>query len=266
MQGANDNESYGLHTRAYDIAFFTDIGDRDEQQDSYGWLAGEESAFIVICDGMGGYQGGRTASRLAVQTVLTAYERQTDGGAPVSFLQDATRRADRAVSRYVPRDGTRFDGGTTLISLLLFKSYLFWNSVGDSRIYLFRGKKEYAQLTQDQNYRTVIDEQLRTGKITEREYRQEERKANALINYIGIGDIELIDYNHTPFLLQKDDVILMTTDGLYRQMSDQQIADIIMRGNAAEETVQALAAEAMQNAKKRVRSQDNLTMALIHVK
>ena len=76
MQGTKDNETFRIDTGAYDIAVFTNIGDRDEQQDSYGLFAGNESAFFVLCDGMGGYQGGRIASRMAVETVLNAYDQR----------------------------------------------------------------------------------------------------------------------------------------------------------------------------------------------
>ena len=266
MQGTRDNESFRIDTPAYDIAVLTDIGDRSEQQDNYGFYAGKESAFFVLCDGMGGYQGGRIASRMAVEAVLDAYDQQTEGADPVTFLQQATKTADRLVSQYRPDDGSAFEGGTTLISVLLYKQYLFWNSVGDSRIYLFRGKDDYVQLTQDQNYRTVIDGQLRQGTITEEEYRKREKKAHALINYIGIGDIALIDYNHTPFLLKRNDKLLITTDGLYRHLSDAEIAEEVLGQADVKDTLGQLADLSLQNARKRSKSRDNLTMILINVK
>ena len=266
MQGAKDNESFRIDTEVYDIAIFTDIGDRDEQQDNYGLFTEKEGAFFVLCDGMGGYQGGKIASHMAVKAVLDAYDQQTENTDPVTFLQEATRKADALVSRYVPKDGSSFDGGTTLVSVLLFKRYLFWNSVGDSRVYLFRGKDDYVQLTQDQNYRTVIDAQLHQGTITKDEYRKREQKAHALINYIGIGDIQLIDYNHTPIILKTNDRLLITSDGLYRYLTDEEIAQEVLRQNDVKETVNRLYNLSLQNARKRSKSRDNLTMILINVK
>ena len=266
MQGAKDNEEFSVDTVAYDIAGLTDIGDRDEQQDNYGLITEKDTIFIVLCDGMGGYQGGRIASHMAVKAVLDAYEEQAGDQDPVAFLQEATRKADKLVSHYEPEDGSRFDGGTTLISVLVYKRYLFWNSVGDGRIYLFRGKDEYTQRTQDQNYRTVIDGQLRLGTITEEEYHTEEKKANALINYIGIGNIELIDYNHAPLLLKSGDRILITTDGLYRHLPDKQIAEEVLGFESAEESVKDMKAKTIQNAKARNRSRDNVTMLLVRIK
>ncbi len=266
MQGSKDNETFSLDTKAYEIAVFTDIGDRDEQQDNYGLFTETDSAFFVLCDGMGGYQGGKIASRMAVKAVLDAYEKQTEGADPVAFLQEATRKADELVSRYIPEDGSAFEGGTTLVSVLLYKRLLFWNSVGDCRIYLFRNKDNYVQLTQDQNYRTVIDAQLRRGTISEDEYHQKEKKAHALINYIGIGDIQLIDYNHTPFVVKPNDRLLITSDGLYRYLTDEEIAKEVLRQEDVKETVNNLFGKSLQNARKRSKSSDNLTMILINVK
>ena len=266
MQGAKNNELFKVDTATYDIAVLTDIGDRDEQQDSYGLFVEKESAFFVLCDGMGGYQGGRIASRMAVKAVLDAYDQRMEGAVPVTFLQEATKTADRLVSQYQPEDGSTFEGGTTLISALLYKQYLFWNSVGDSRIYLFRGKDDYGQLTQDQNYRTVIDGQLRQGTITEGEYRKKEKKAHALINYVGIGNIELIDYNHTAFLLKRNDKLLITSDGLYRHLDDEQIAEEILKQADVKDVLSQLANAVLQNARKSSKSRDNLTMILINVK
>jgi len=265
MQGVSDNESFSFDTETYEIAVLTEIGDRDEQQDNYGLITGAESAFFVLCDGMGGYQGGRAASRMAVKAALDVYDQYTGDMDPVSFLQEATRKADAAVSGYRPENGSLFDGGTTLASALLYKRYLFWNSVGDSRIYLFRGKDEYVQLTQDQNYKTVIDAQLRSGKITEEEYRKKHKKGHALINYIGIGNIELIDYNHTPLLLKPNDRLLITSDGLYRHMSDREIAQEILRQDEAKDALGSLAEITLANARRRNKSRDNLTMILVKV-
>ena len=102
--------------------------------------------------------------------------------------------------------------------------------------------------------------------ITEEEYRKREKKAHALINYIGIGNIELIDYNHTPFLLKQGDRLLITSDGLYRHLSDKQIAEEVLRQADVKDTLGQLAGMSLQNARKRSRSRDNMTMILINVK
>ena len=119
MQGEKDNEIIRVGTDRYDIAVLADIGDRDEQQDNFGFELGGEGALITVCDGMGGYRGGRIASRLAVRTILEAYGQQTDGGDPIAFLQQATKSADRAVSRLPGINGKPFEGGCTMITLLV---------------------------------------------------------------------------------------------------------------------------------------------------
>lgn len=264
MQGEKDNEIFKIQTDRYEIAVLTDIGDRTEQQDSYGFEIGEKGALITVCDGMGGYRGGRRASRLAVKTILDEYKKTTDGGDPIEFLQGTTKKADRAVSSLLGDDGEPFEGGSTMITLLLYMNYLFWNSVGDSRIYLFRNMAEYVQLTQDQNYRTVINEQRRTGVISEIDYKIMGKKADALINYIGIGNIELIDYNVSPLLVRKHDRILLTTDGLYRLIEDKEIAEIICNYGDITEALEALAYKVKRRAMLGRYKRDNMTMVLVN--
>lgn len=265
MLSTRDKENCEGQSDLYSFAVQSSIGDREEQQDSFGYLIGKNSMIFTVCDGMGGYQGGKQASRLAVKTVLERYEKQTKIEEPIAFLQKTTKEADRAVASIQNDDGSPFVGGTTMVTVLLYKNYLYWNSVGDSRIYLLRSEKEYIQLTQDHNYRTVLDEQRRTGAISDAEYREKEKNANALINYIGIGDLELIDYNTAPFILGENDRLLLTTDGLYKVLNDREIAEIILNYTDTGEALTALQLKLNRRAKLQHLAKDNITMALINI-
>ena len=87
-----------------------------------------------------------------------------------------------------------------------------------------------------------------------------------MINYIGIGDVELIDYNHTPVLLKQNDKLLLTTDGLYRYLDDEAIAREVLQQNNVMNTLNNLSCTALKSARERAKSRDNLTMILINVK
>lgn len=265
MLSERDNENCAGQSGIYSFAVQSNIGDRGDQQDSFGYLLSKNSMIITVCDGMGGYQGGKQASRLAVKTILERYEQQTTAEEPIRFLQKTTKEADRAIASIRNDDGSPFVGGTTMVTVLLSKNYLYWNSVGDSRIYLFRSEKEHIQLTQDHNYRTVLDEQRRTGAISDAEYQEKKKKANALINYVGIGDLELIDYNMAPFVLRENDRLLLTTDGLYKILDDQEISEIILNYTDTSDALTALQLKLNRRAKMQRLSKDNITMALIHI-
>lgn len=57
------------------------------------------------------------------------------------------------------------------------------------------------------------------------------KRGEALISYLGIGKIKLIDVNQNPFLLQEGDMILLCSDGLYKSFSDREIQDILELGS-----------------------------------
>ena len=67
-----DDKRRGGGLDGFDVAFYSDIGRRSSQQDSAYLMAGEQAAFAVLCDGMGGARGGQLASASAVD-ILRAY-------------------------------------------------------------------------------------------------------------------------------------------------------------------------------------------------
>ncbi len=79
----------------------------------------------------------------------------------------------------------KLNAGSTLVAVMLDSSRnLYWNSVGDSRLYLFRDG-DFAQITQDHNYTTVLLEKLNAGMIDREEFNSENLKGEALISFFG---------------------------------------------------------------------------------
>lgn len=79
--------------------------------------------------------------------------------------------------------GEKLNAGSTLVAVMLDSSRnLYWNSVGDSRLYLFRDG-DFAQITQDHNYTTVLLEKLNAGMIDREEFNSENLKGEALISF-----------------------------------------------------------------------------------
>lgn len=240
------------------------IGDREDQQDSFGYHVEEGEAILTVCDGMGGHEGGRRASQTAVATILNLYEETYPCQEIPARLREITVQADAAVSALTGPDGGPLRGGSTMLTLVLRGREMYWNSVGDSRIYLFRNG-ECVQVTQDQNYETVLREQLRAGEITQEDFEREIPRGGALVNYLGIGGLGLIDYNEMPLLLQPDDRILMATDGLYRLVTDAEIRTVLDNFRNIEDALAILEQKARRGAAARLVSRDNMTTALIRI-
>lgn len=203
------------------------LGTRSYQQDFVVLLTGKEGLMAAVCDGMGGLKGGERASRTAAMLLCDDYRGQRPADIP-RFLRAEAAKMDERVAALTGEDGGPLKGGTTVVSVVIQGSTLYWLSVGDSRIYLLRGERMQA-VTRDHNYRTRLNEALRAGRITRQEYEREEKtpKAEALVSFIGMKRLEMADVGKLPVALAPGDIVLLCSDGLYKSLDESQILAMI---------------------------------------
>ena len=84
-----------------------------------------------------------------------------------------------------------------MVAAIVEKDELYWLSVGDSKIYIIRGE-EIISVCREHNYRLTLDQRLEQGQLTQEEYAAEEYRAEALISYLGMGNVSLMDVNAQP--------------------------------------------------------------------
>ena len=242
----------------YSVAMKSVIGTREEQQDCSFFKENDEHIVAVVCDGMGAPEGGKIASTLVVEKVKDLYE-QKDLREPFPlFFTTAVDILDELVFRLNDKKEKKIYGGTTIVAVAIEKDSLYWLAVGDSRLYILRND-EMVQITRDHNYFFKIDQQYQEGEIDENQYLSVADKGQALISFIGMGGIQLIDINHKPFKLYPKDTILLTTDGLYKALSDDEISQCLQTENT-KEAMEALFSKAKERAYK---AQDNTTCIVI---
>lgn len=209
------------------------LGTREYQQDTVFANAEGRAAVGVVCDGMGGLEGGEVASQKAVMTFVSDFYAWFDGGdfhedGLFRFLKEEAGRMNQAVVSLKNRAGEFLDAGTTAVAAVIIENRLYWLSVGDSRIYLLRDGRIH-QLTRDHNVRLLIDEEMKRGMISRDEYDRRARNAEGLISYLGIGELELIDTNDggKPILLEDNDIVILCSDGVYKRLTDEAVAQMI---------------------------------------
>ena len=224
--------------RHYDIAIMSEIGKRDSQQDAAYVAATDDDVFAVVCDGMGGVAGGQLASSTAVEAFTEYYQISNQQGlSNFEWMQAAAETVDDIVYSLENSDGKRIGAGTTLLSVVAHKNQINWLSVGDSRIYIIRGN-EIVQVTNDHNYFMRLNQQKADGLITPEKYHEESRQGEALISFIGMGGLSMIDVNEQAFQMQYGDVVLLCTDGLYRAISEEEIRIIVNESSSMQETAE----------------------------
>jgi PPM family protein phosphatase len=243
----------GARGNQEDSFAFSDLGDRETIERS-GILA-------VVADGMGGLQYGEEASRVAVSVFLAEYGREQDHKPVVDRLLSALTIANTAVYDLAYNEnGTELDLGTTLVAAVVLNNDLFWISVGDSRIYLFRNQ-QIEQLTTDHIYANHLQVDVEQGKLSQEEADQNPER-NYLTSYLGIPEISELGCSQEPIRLQRGDKVILCSDGLYDTLSEQAIMSVLESSNnneLAEGLVRAaLAAENPH--------QDNVTVATLSVR
>lgn len=237
-----------------------DIGSRENQQDtSFGQVDGN-SAFAVVCDGMGGLEGGEVASQTAVRTLVGDYYSLEQKNQMPQFFMEEAHKLNEAVCNLENEDGKSLDAGTTIVAVYVNEGKAQWLSVGDSKIYILR-KEEILPVNREHNYRLRLDEMLEQGEITEEEYAEDESRAEALISFLGVGDLELMDINEKPFPLKDEDVILLCSDGLYKALEDDLILNIVQLSLPNTQLAAKRLIDAVKE--KKVKNQDNTSVVLI---
>ena len=214
------------------IAAITDIGScRQENQDNYcaQQLPGG-TAWGIVCDGMGGVNGGRIAAHIATDTMQQYFARQMRSlqpGGEKSFIMRGFDITNRAVYEKATSDPEMMGMGTTGVCAYAGGGLAHVVHAGDSRAYLFH-EGEMRQITRDHS---MVQQLVDSGKIT-REHRCE----------IEVGDI-----------------LLLCSDGLTNMISDEEIA-LVLREVPFFEAPSILVDRALQAG-----GQDNITVLLMGV-
>lgn len=253
-----DRKENALHI---EIGQSSIIGTRSYQQDAL-FVAKYENGMTlaVICDGMGGLNGGELASNTAVKMLVNDFKSVNDFSEVPIFLEREVVRLDECVADLEDEYGNALGCGCTLVCVVTKGNGMYFISAGDSRIYIVRDNDIQA-INRDHNFRLQLDTMLRNGQITEKEYEMQENQAEALISYLGMGNISLTDSNTEPFYLEENDLILLCSDGLYKRLSNEQILDIVLDNqNSMQVIAERLNKVVMQLTQ---RNQDNTSVILL---
>ena len=210
------------------------IGDRKYQQDFFLFTPDTDSEAVkdsgmlaIVCDGMGGMEGGEIASRMCAELVYNGYYQLGKVDDVCQTLRELVTAADAEVAALTDQNGRRLSSGTTVTAAVIRDGKVYWVSVGDSRIY-FAHDGQLEQITRDHNFRLLLQEQCNAGYITQEEVETDGQK-EALISYVGKGGNLLIDTGVIEFGTAKNDMILLCSDGLYKALPEEEIQRLMLQ-------------------------------------
>lgn len=208
-----------------DVASYTDAAGRESNEDAV--LAtqlsgGKTGLLLAVADGMGGYEHGEVASRMAIEVLQRVVAEATTTDMALA-LKQAYRQANSSIFTYGVNEGEGQPLGTTLVSAIVQGHYATIANVGDSRAYLFRAN-QLTQITQDHS---VVGEQVAKGEITESQARQSNQR-NLLTQSLGLG--ESLD-RRLPSIyeisLLPEDRLLLCSDGFYDVLETQDYLGVL---------------------------------------
>ena len=209
----------------------SDIGKaREMNQDSF-YVSSEEDEvkLFILADGMGGYKGGEIASKVAI-TAVSKYiiekfdEIPKDKQSILNLVEDSIEFANSAIYEESEQDEELQDMGTTLEVVLIYKNKVYIGHIGDSRIYRVR-KNKMKKITTDHSY---VEKLIQDGDIT-REEAYNHPKKNLLIKALGTDEEACPDMIYT--VLNKNDVIVICSDGLTNMLREEEILEVVKEPN-----------------------------------
>ena len=200
-----------------------------------------------IADGMGGHNGGETASRGLRDGLVRELQ-----GKPASMqgLEEAVRKVNLELWEQQEADASLTGMGTTLTAIWMAERDMLIAQVGDSRAYLLRNG-EMKQMTEDHS---MVADMVRRGILTE-----DQAACHPMRNYItrAIGTEDTIEIDGYTVRRQQGDRWLICSDGLYGQMP-KTVLNTLSAIEDPEEAADALLNEALTNG-----GRDNISLILI---
>lgn len=234
------------------------IGGRKENQDAAGIKETQLGYLVVVCDGMGGMQGGSTASQLAVKTILETVATADRQSNPSMTLIKAIRNANMAIIEEGQNNQDLQGMGTTVTALLLTQYSAITAYVGDSRIYQIRdGKKIFRTFDH-----SMVFEMVRKKVISEEQARLS-AQSNVILKALGINpDIE-VEVEERPYL--KGDKFILCTDGFWGAMPEEEFIRHLSEKSPVNKILESTANVVESIGRNSGSEYDNLTAAILEM-
>ena len=224
------------------------------------------SLFAIVADGIGGHRAGEVAAELGVN-YITMGVGESNAKKPIKILENAIQDASQAIAAHSAGKEEEEGMGSTCACVWVIENRLYTAYVGDSRIYLLRGK-QIQRLTIDH---TWVQEAYEKGIITAEQIR-DHPNVHVIRRYLGGIKLPDVDFrlriddeesdeeseNNQGFHLEPGDTILLCTDGLTDLVWDDEILKIIRSKKDMKQ-----AAEALINLANDRGGHDNITVVIM---
>ncbi len=199
-----------------EISVLSNPGGRQLNEDACGFWSGGGCSFCVVSDGAGGHGGGDVASKLAVRTILAAFQDvpECTGAAIASALDDAHRVI---VTQQDSQPRLREMRATaTVLAIDTVRNSAAWSHVGDTRLYCFRERRVIAR-TKDHS---IVQKMVDAGFVGPDALRESTQRSR-LFAALGHAENFAPSPGQNDFPLAAGDVFLLCTDGFWEYVKEE---------------------------------------------
>ena len=234
----------------------TKQGGRSENQDNAGFVDTPLGLLLVVCDGMGGGPGGRTASLMAVDTILSVCSVVSEHTPREDTLRYAIEKANDIIYAKAKEIPELRGMGTTVAAVLVNEDSAVIAHAGDTRIYQLR-KGAIVFRSSDHS---VVANLVRQRKITEEEARNHPQ-SNIITRALGIRPSIEIEIDEVSFL--RGDRFVLCTDGIWGMLPQRDLVKALSQVTGIDNLTCSLAEEIDRLGQANGGGHDNLTLAVL---
>ena len=198
---------------------------RDHNEDAFG--IDPKRGVAIVADGVGGLDGGEVASRITVDSVLSAV------GQGQSISDGIQLAHGKIIASADTKSGTHMASTAVAIAIGDRKVVVAW--LGDSRAYLWR-ESQLEQLTKDHSF---VQQLLDFGAIAPAEAEQHPNR-NIVTRTVGQRDADVVEIDQLQVPIRDGDRLLLCTDGLSGYLTTEQISEELRTGGSDQTVAQRL--------------------------
>lgn len=233
-------------------------GGRAENQDDIGFLETPLGFLLVVCDGMGGGPGGKTASYIAKHEIFQVICSSNPQASREEVLKMAISRANEALYRKMEETPLLKGMGSTVVAILINETSALIAHLGDSRCYRLHGNRVMFR-TSDHS---LVHELVRNKAMTEEQARLSPQ-SNVITRALGNTSNHVPDITEVPFL--KGDRFVLCTDGVWGVMPEKSLIQRFSTLQDVTAIAMNLASEIDETGFVQGGHHDNHTLAIIEM-